>query len=796
MKPSGSKYPQVYFLGEAPGETEDDEGVQFVGRSGQLLRDCMGGEWDDILTRWNNCCRCRPPKNRTPTQEEIERCRNSIVKDIERHKPEVVVLVGNIPLQWATGDTGITKWRGKYVPLKVGNHVCWGYAIIHPAFVLRSPEEMGHLAALKMDLKRLGLDLGRGLGDPPNIDLERLGDGINYARDVEGLARLGRQFAYWGKNRTPVAFDIETTGLRPYVLKETLNGLLSVSFSDGKVTWALPLAHRESNWSPDDRERAVALLRSFLFGKAIKIAHNLPFELEWLSQIFGHDPPWPRTGFRDTMAQSYALDGRKGVHSLDFLIYQHFGFRLKAQSNMDRGNLAETPIDKLLKYNALDAKWTAKLYAIQKKELTWEGLLGVAKLHTARAMTLVRAQQMGLVVDFDRVTAYQEKMERGIDRCLAKISNSKEAALYKENTGKELSPTSNPQLTKLFQDILRRREGAREKNKSGYSVDDESLKAMNLPIADAILEMRGNAKIKGTYLDGCAKGGKHVYPDERIHTQFNSMFTWTGRLSSEGPNIQNFPKREDAWVRSIIAAPPGSIMMSVDYGQIEYRVLGIASEDKRICDSLRDRYDVHMDWAKRVAKADNKVWLAFNKDIKKLRSEIKNTMVFPAFYGAHSDYIARMIGMDIRKCRKLFDEFWDEFAGVKAWQERTVKEVARVGYVSCLTGRRRHLPMKKNEILNTPIQGSASDIVLDAMNRLSAMSDQTGDLALQPVMNIHDDLTFYVPEKKQDKYMKIIVDEMLHPSFDWVNVPISVEVSVGKNWGEMKPVGTFFSDDK
>jgi len=453
------------------------------------------------------------------------------------------------------------------------------------------------------------------------------------------------------------------------------------------------------------------------------------------------------------------------------------------------------PVEKLLSYNALDAKYTARLYQAQREELIRDGLLGAYKVHLDRAITLVKAQQVGLVVDFDSVDRYRTDAVAKIAKCAARIARSRLAKLYWEKKGHELSPTSPKQLAELFRDILKRPEGCREKNKSGYSVDDTALKAMRLPIANWVLELRRAMKLKGTYLDGCARGGKWIYPDGRLHTKFNDTFTATGRLSSEEPNVQNFPKREDAWVRTIIVPPSGHVMLSADYGQIEYRVLGIASKDKRICDSLRDRYDVHMDWAERVAKADNKVWIAFGKDIKKLRSEIKNTMVFPAFYGAHADYIAQMIGMNKQKCRALFDEFWEEFAGVRAWQQRLLKEYQRDGYVSCLTGRRRRAPLTQNMIYNSPIQGSASDIVVDAMNRLSIRAEKDSIPALQPVMNIHDDLTFYVPRKRLRSLTRVIVDEMLHPSFDWVTVPISVEVSVGKNWGEMDSVGTFFSDD-
>jgi DNA polymerase I-like protein with 3'-5' exonuclease and polymerase domains len=327
-----------------------------------------------------------------------------------------------------------------------------------------------------------------------------------------------------------VAFDIETDGLRPYEHTPARNGLLSISFSDGDVTWALPLCHRESDWSPEEQERAFALVLFFLRSRAIKVAHNLPFELEWLTSIYPE--PLKRTRWGDTMAQAYILDERRGGLSLDDCCLQRFGFHLKAQSNVDRARLAELGVDRLLKYNALDAKYTAKLYRVQAAEIAAEGLDSPYEMQLQRCHTLVKTQQVGLVVDFDLVAKFQRRLQRRIDRCVSEIMDSSEARLYEKETGKPLSPTSPPQLTVLFRDILKRPEGETEKNKTGYSVDEPSLRAMGLPMADAIVKLRTYSKQKSTYVDPCVPVGGLVYADGRLHPKFNSVSTVTGRLSS------------------------------------------------------------------------------------------------------------------------------------------------------------------------------------------------------------------------------------------------------------------------
>ena len=803
MKPTGSKRPVIYVLGEAPGETEDERGEQFIGRSGQLLRKALD---TDMPIRWNNCCRRRPPNNRAPARVEWERCRRSVEQDIVESKPAVVLAVGAVALQWAIGETTITKWRGKWAPIVIEGRSLWIYPILHPSFVLRASnyaEEDWELV-FRADLRALVAQIDVGGPDPQVEPPGAAGRDICYARDAGGLARLAQQIARWDEHKTVVAFDIETAGLRPYGYLPASMGWLSIAMSDGDHTWAVPISHRESMWSPDDQKEARAVVETLLRSKGIvKVAHNLPFELEWLTLIYGHKRRWRRTGWGDTMVQAYVLDERKGVLSLDHCCLHRFGIHLKQQIGMDRGKLAESPIGKLLEYNALDALYTAKLYHVQREEIEWEGLSDVYRLHMRRPLTLVKAQQRGLVLDFDAVDRFRAKLGKKIARARKAILASDEAVLYREKTGKELSPTSPPQVTVLFRNVLRRSEGARDKNKSGYSVDDESLSAMDLPVASDILALRKLLKIKGTYLDEFTRTGKLIHADGRLHAKFNDLFTATGRLSSDSPNMQNFPKREDAWVRAIVTTPKTHpltgqscphVIVSADYGQIEYRVIGIAADDAYIKKTLKERYDVHLDWAERVAKAAPHVYRRYGKDIKKLRSEIKNAMVFPAFYGASPDKIAGYLGLGKRTAHGLFDEFWEEFAGVRKWQQRLWKQYQKDGYVECLTGRRRRAPLTRNMVLNSPIQGSASDIVVDAMNRLSVRADKEKEPAFQAVLNVHDDLTFYVPVDRQEELTAEIVHEMLAPSFDWVTVPLSVEVLVGENWAAMKNVGTYYSD--
>jgi len=182
--------------------------------------------------------------------------------------------------------------------------------------------------------------------------------------------------------------------------------------------------------------------------------------------------------------------------------------------------------------------------------------------------------------------------------------------------------------------------------------------------------------------------------------------------------------------------------------------------------------------------------------IKAFRSEVKNQMVFPACYRAKAGYIARMLDIPYKVFSPLFEDFWRTASGVRRWQAKMVRAYKKSGYVESPIGRRRRAPLTENEIVNHPIQSFASDIVVDAMSRLSRIAQEDDKPWLQPVLNIHDDLTFLFPDSELENAADRVIVEMLDiPFFDIFNVPVSVEAEMGPNWYEMETVGTFNSYD-
>ena len=270
--------------------------------------------------------------------------------------------------------------------------------------------------------------------------------------------------------------------------------------------------------------------------------------------------------------------------------------------------------------------------------------------------------------------------------------------------------------------------------------------------------------------------------------------------SSNSPNLQNQPKHNDAWLRKYFIPKPGCKFVSVDYGQIEARIIALVSRDNNFIQALWDNYDIHAEWAERIFKLYPKIVpeKAINDKVvfKKLRDRMKNQFVFPSFFGASDYSIAEDLNVPVELIKKIKKEFWKQFMGVRSWQQSMERFYAENGYVESYFGYRRYAPLSYNDLINAPIQSSASDIVVDVMNRLSDYAVQTKQEQFQAEINVHDDLIFSIPVDSLEKDSDIIVQKMLNTFPDILKqIPITVEMSMGDNWAEMKEVGKYSSAD-
>lgn len=812
MEPSGAKNPFAYMLGEAPGEREDEEDEQFIGKSGKILRNVIPKKWRKKI-RYNNCIRTHPPKNRDPTWQEIECCRPSIVRDIEATKPKAIFAIGKFALNWALnlqGDPGkITVWRGRRIPVKIGEHSCWLYPLMHPAAFMRKRKYTRTNRLIKSDDEKFfEVDLARALVeleylDPPEIVNPK--EAMRNIRTVTGkggkadLAKIKRwldEMATAGL----VAIDIETASaerarnrkVRPYGKNARI---LSVAVSDGSKTYAFPIHHPGAGWVGDQKYLVEDLVEDFLLNApCTKVAHKLDFELEWFAYFYSYKilsaQPWG-----DTMAQAFVLDGRAGALNLDALCRIHFGFPIKSFSNLDISNLDKEPLADVLDYNGLDAKATAWLFFSQQTLIADQRLEKVYQDQVRRIPTSVLTQLIGLDVDQKEVRRQQEKFQFILDEIMEEIKGDDALIRFKEKIGHRFNPSSTKDVVTMFGSVLQYDE-VRDRN----SADKHILAKLDDRLAHLIMEHREGEKMKSTYIDGLSEdGGKSLWRDKKLHPTYKTCFVATRRTSSEDPSAQTFPKKKNREVRGQIHASKGHKFVSFDYGAAEFRVIGMASKDKSLVDAIWDRYDVHMEWAEKLvhaypARIGGKKFIKDKDVMKEFREEAKNKFVFPTCYGAVVPSIAEDLEIPENYVGPVWDEFWDTFPGVLKWQEDTFSFYEDCGYVELLTGFRRYGPLSRNQTINTPIQGTQSEIVVEAWNNLSDVA-QKGQLQYQACLNIHDDLSFVLPDKTLDDDIEFIIKEMLDIKYSFINVPLLVEVAVGSNWFDLKPIGDYYADD-
>lgn len=812
MGPTLAPQTEVLFLAEAPGRDEDENtGKPLTGPSGRLVRECIP-KWGIHSCSFDNVCNCLPEGNRTPVWQEIECCRPRRVDVIERAKPKLIVGLGAVPLSFVLGTSDIRNLRGRLFAVKVGNHECHFLPTYHPSYILRWANNKQK-------------PLNSKLGFCFRMDIEKAFEAVANLKtvhvDSEAEIRSGIQHfdgsnpskileLLWAARQAPIkAVDIETSCLRPYSANARI---LTVAVSFNGTNFSFPLNHPQAKWLPGQQITVAASLRELITDNTIKVAHNVPFECEWFASYFGPEAI-NHTAWECTMMQAHFLDERKGGNrdedntganrylSLEFLCRLHFGITYKSIFKLNKKDMASSDLTETLIYNAADTKYTLRLYYIQRNLLREQNLSRAYVEAAPRQPAVALMQHFGLPVDQDEVKKLQNRLEHEILDAEQAINSISVVQQYKDDHKGVFNPLSGPDTITIFKDYLKRDEVLIEGGKSvgRYSVDKHVLDKIDHPLAKEIVHLRNRTKMKSTYVDGLEAGkGKLIYPDGKLHPSFYTTGTETGRTSSSDPNGQNFPKRADGYIRRQIAAPPDCLLVAVDYKQLEGSTIAMCSKDEYYINALKNNYDTHMVWAKRLAEIVPDCTKEVNG---KFRSMVKNKMVFPSFFGASNEsvcsYLSDGCGMPMPqdKIDQLMREFWQVFSGVKRWQERVIKGYYDTGYVETLSGRRRRYPLTKNEAFNVGPQGTAAEIVCDAMVRLSFLATTTQKWHLHPILNIHDDLTFVIPKTEKEEAIVTIVEEMLTFDFPWINVPLALEVSTGLNWCDLKPLGEFWSTD-
>jgi DNA polymerase-1 len=391
----------------------------------------------------------------------------------------------------------------------------------------------------------------------------------------------------------------------------------------------------------------------------------------------------------------------------------------------------------------------------------------------------------GIGVDRDFLSRFGQDLEREMQRL--------EQEIYAE-AGEPFLIQSPQQLGRILFEKLNLTPQKKTKGKTAYSTDMEVLQSLSAeaPIAAKVLTYRSLGKLKATYVDALLK---LVNPETgRVHTTFVQSVAATGRLSSRDPNLQNIPVRGEmgSQIRQAFVAGPGQVFLSGDYSQMELRLLAHFSGDPALLQAFREGMDIHRQTAAAVFNIHPEIVSA------EMRRQAK-VINFGIIYGMSAFGLAKQLGVGTRLAQGFIQRYFERHPQVKVYLDRTLEEARRLGWVTTLMGRRRQIPQinssnrlvrqeAERSAVNTPLQGTAADIIKKAMLEVEAALKQAS-LAGSMLLQLHDELLLEVPQAEVRATAKMVRQAM--EGVVNLKIPLIVDLSAGYNWGDMYPVEKF-----
>jgi DNA polymerase-1 len=608
--------------------------------------------------------------------------------------------------------------------------------------------------------------------------------------------------------RTPVLADpqiIDDAAQLPAMIQELRKarlvavqaepGLAGLSFAvaPGR-SWYLPFAHeaREGEFEatpprnlPALNSAPLALLRAMLADPAVrKAGHDI--KTAWVA--------FTRAGIPlagvayDSMVASFVLDPGNRSHAINDLARERLSVELpttaqllgKGKAGATERTFAQVPPTEAARVSAAQVEMVLRLEETFRTEIEEHHLARLLdEIEIPLIPVLVDMETSGVLVD----RALLGEMSRGFNKELTGL----EMDIYRA-AGGEFNLGSTPQLrTVLFEKL---KLPVLKRTKTGPSTDVEVLEqlaTMGHEVPRLMMEYRELSKLKSTYVDALPG---YIRPDTgRVHTTFNQTGAATGRLSSSDPNLQNIPIRtkRGGEIRRAFIAPPGRLLIIADYSQIELRLLAHLSGDPEFVGAFQRGGDIHRQTAAVIFGVPEE------KVTGDMRARAK-TINFATIYGQGALALSRQLGITLEEAKAFIKRYFERFAGVRAWLDRTIDEARQRGFVETVFGRRRYIPELRDRnfsirafgertATNSPLQGSAADLIKIAMIRIHAALQRTG-MDAKMLLQVHDELVLEVTENEADDAGRLVKREM--EGVAELRVPLLVSVGAGKNWIDAK----------
>ena len=578
-----------------------------------------------------------------------------------------------------------------------------------------------------------------------------------------------------------ISFDTETTSTEE-MNAEIVGISLAVKEGEG---YYLPIGHRGGNNLP--LEKALSALREPLTNPRIgKIAHNAKYDYIVLAR---HGVTVTPLTF-DTMLAEFILDPSSRNLGLKNLAQARLGEEMThIEDLIGKGkkqiSMAEVAVESVAQYAAADAEVTLRLLPILQTELkrvNGEKLL--TEIDLPLTPVLAEMEMEGVLLDLP----FFKEMSNELAKRLAEIERQIFAMV-----GKTFNVNSTQQLSDvLFNTLGLQPPDPTNKTASGhYSTAAgvlELLKGKH-PVVDLVLEHRELSKLKSTYLDALPPA---VDANGRVHTSYSQVGAVTGRLSSNNPNLQNIPIRTETGrkVRNGFIAGQGNVLLSVDYSQIELRIVAHMAQDEAMLAAFRAGEDIHATTAAAIYGVSPE---AVTKEMRRHAKAIN----FGLIYGMSAFGLTRSTELTLAEAEAFVKTYFEKFPGVKKYLDGIRKQAAEQGYVETLLGRRRYFPAlqgrqnvqmknrEEREAINAPIQGTAADIMKIAMLKIPPALKEAG-LKAKMLLQVHDELVLECPQEELKKTARVVQETMANAYP--LSIPLSTEARYGKNWGEMKVI--------
>ena len=571
------------------------------------------------------------------------------------------------------------------------------------------------------------------------------------------------------------SLDLETTSIN--ALDAEIVGI-AISYNSDEGFY-IPLSH-ETDIDQLDLNYVLENLKEILESSKIKkIGQNLKYEI----LVFKNYSINLGGIYFDTMVASHFLDSSLQSYSLDNLSRRFLDHKMLSYKDITKIEKKEipfkqVPVDVAMNYACEDSDITYKLYCIFKDKLLDKDLLvQFHKNEMPFVSVLANLESNGVFIDSKKLNDISAKFEKKINKI--------EKAIYK-SIGYEFNINSTLQLRDILFDKLKLKPFKKTK-KGEFSTDSESLQSIEdqHSIVKEILAYRFYSKLKSTYLDSLPE--LINVNSNRVHTSYNQTGTSTGRLSSSNPNLQNIPIKTDEGkqIRESFSSPKDdSVIISADYSQIELRLLAHFSGDPTMLKSYKNNEDIHLNTASEIFE------VPINKITSQQRSLAK-TINFGIIYGIGPKRLSLQIDSDIKTAKEYIEKYFSRYSRVKNYFEDTISYTRENGYIETILNRKRYLKdiNSKNFILrsaneraaiNTPIQGSAADVIKLAMININQDKELKNYAKL--VIQVHDELVFECKKDKVD-YVSKKVKNYMENSIK-IKVPLKVDINKGQSWSD------------